>query len=171
MHAWLAATLPALVLLHVVAAFAFALVHGPSVFALWAMRGERDPARLGALLDLSRASSGATWIATSVLALTGALLAWAQHAWGEPWAWGSAVVLVTVSVSMSLLGAQPFNHARGALGLPWFDGKRTRAATGVIDAAALDQALAMVRARAAAVTFVGVAGLAVLVWLMVEQPG
>lgn len=170
MHAWLAAALPALVLVHVVSAFAFALVHGPSVFALWSIRGERDPARLAALLDLSRRANGASWSTFMVLGLSGLALAFAEHTWREPWVWGSAVVLVLLTLSMSFLGAQPFNHMRGALGLEWFTGKGVEPATGVVDLAALEKAHAMVRVRGPWVTAVGLVGLALLVWLMVARP-
>lgn len=171
MDPWLAGALPALVVLHVASAFAFVLVHGPSVFALWELRTAREPPRIATLLDMSGRANAATWIAFAALGLTGLLVAAAQHAWREPWVWGSIVLVVATTVLMSLLGARPFNHARGALGLRWFDGRRTRQATGVVDVAALDEAMHMVRARATALTIVGLAGLAGLVYLMVARPG
>lgn len=170
MHASLAQALPALVLVHVLSAFAFVLVHGPSVFALWALRRERDPARVAALLDASRAASSATWAASAAVGTTGLLLAAIQHAWRLSWVWGSIALFVLLAISMSLLGARPFNHARHALGLRWFDGSRSRAPTGVVDAAALEDALRMVRARAPALMATGLVGLAALVLLMVAKP-
>lgn len=171
MHPWLSAALPWLVPLHVAAAFAFVLVHGPSVFALWELRTARDPARIAVLLDLSGRGNAASWVAYAALGVTGLLLAAIQHAWGLPWVWGSIALVVALTLAMSLLGARPFNHARAALGLRWFDGKRTREPTGIVDAAALEQAMTMLRARAPALMVVGVAGLAGLVLLMVARPG
>lgn len=170
-HPYLGGALPTLVLLHVLAAFFFVLVHGPSVYAMWQLRRERDPVRAGALLDLSSAATGATWNAFGALALTGILVALAEHTWRLRWVWGSAVLFVAVSVSMSLLGARPMNHARGALGRKWFDGKRTQPETGIVDAPAFERATAMILARAPYVMIIGVGGLAGLVWLMVARPG
>lgn len=170
-HSWLGAWLAPLALLHMLAALLFALLHAPSVHAMWALRAESDPARVGTLLDRSRRASAGSWIAFALLALTGTLLAAAQHAWARPWAWGSAIALVAVSLPMSLLAARPFNHARDALGLRWFDGTRVREPTGRVDAEALAAALRSIRARAPATTALGAAGLAAIGWLMVVRPG
>lgn len=171
MHAWIGPALPALVTLHAIAAFLFILVHGPSVYAMWTLRTERDPARVATLLDLSGSAILHTWIAVALLATTGAALAAATHAWREPWVWGSAILLVGVSASMSLMASRPFNHARHALGLRWFDGRRGQPATGLVDAPAVERALAMVRARAPATLAIGLIALAAMVWLMVARPG
>ena len=45
--------LPWIVFIHIVAAFGFVLSHGVSAFVAFRIRAERDPARIGALLDLS----------------------------------------------------------------------------------------------------------------------
>lgn len=170
MHPWLAAALPALVLLHILCAFGFVLAHGPSAYAMWRLRVEREPPRAAALLDMSTAATAAGWATLALLGVTGALLASAEHTWGLAWVWGSAAVLVAVSLSMSLLAARPFNEARHALGLRWFDGKRQREATHVVDEPAFHDALRTIRARAPAVLGIGVAGLVALVWLMVDRP-
>lgn len=159
-----------LVLLHVLAAFAFVLLHGPSAYAMARLLREREPARVAALLDMSGAATPASWAALAFLGLTGLLLASMEHVWSLPWAWGSVVVLLVASFSMSWLAARPFNHARGALGLRWFDGRRQQPATGVVDLAAFEAALAMVRARTPATLVLGTLGLVALVWLMVARP-
>src|SRR5688500_3700605 len=114
MHDLLGGWTRPLALLHVLSAFAFVLLHGPTAFVAWRLRTERDPARVAALLDLSGSASAASWAALVALGLTGAALASAEHAWSLPWVWGSVVVLLAVSASMSLLGARPFNEARSA---------------------------------------------------------
>ncbi|HWH09187.1 MAG TPA: hypothetical protein VNX21_08305 [Candidatus Thermoplasmatota archaeon] len=171
MHA-LAGWLPLrwLVLLHVLGAFAFFLVHGVSAAVLLRLRSEREPAAVAALLRASGAANGWTWAAWGLLALTGGLLAATLHAWREPWVWGSVVVLVVVTGLMSPLAARAFNEARHAAGLPWFDGKGVRPA-GPVDPVALEAALATIRRRALPVTLLGAAGAVALVWLMVMRPG
>lgn len=158
------------VLAHVLSAFAFLVLHAPSMAAMLRLRRERDPAAVRALLEMSRAASGWAWAAWAFLAGTGAALATLEHAWTRPWVWGSVVVLVLVSGLMSPLAAQAFNEARHAAGLPWFDGKGVRPA-GTADPEALARALDVVRRRALGVALLGAAGLAVLTWLMVARPG
>lgn len=169
-HPHLGAYFGPLALLHVLAAFAFVLLHGPSVAAMLQLRRERELAKVQALLTMSRSASQLSWIAWVALALTGALLAWTAHAWRAPWVWGSAVVLVATTLAMSPLAARAFNEARHAAGLPYFDGRR-EARPSPHDPVALARALDVIRARALPVTLVGVVGLAALVWLMVERPG
>lgn len=170
MHEWLSwLPLRWLVFLHVLSAFAFLLVHGPSIAAMLMLRREREPGAVRALLDMSRHASGWMWAAWSLLALTGALLASVQHAWRSTWVWGSVVVLVVVTGAMSPLAANAFNQARSAAGLPWFDGRRIHPA-GPPDPAAVEKALATVRARTPFTVALGVAGAVALVWLMTYKP-
>ncbi|HUR67651.1 MAG TPA: hypothetical protein VM370_00265 [Candidatus Thermoplasmatota archaeon] len=170
MHGYLAPWIRALVVAHVASAFAFVLLHGPSIAAMMRLRTERDVGAVRALLDMSRAWSGWSWAAWASLATSGAALAASEHTWARPWVWGSIVVLVLVTGSMSPLAARAFNHAREAAGLPWFDGKGVREPKPV-DPRALEAALATIRARAAAVLAIGAIGLAALVFLMVAKPG
>lgn len=158
-----------LVFAHVLSAFAFLLVHGPSIFAMMLLRRERELARVQALLDMSRYASGLSWAAWGFVALTGGLLAFKEHTWSLPWVWGSLVVLVLVTGSMSPLAANAFNHARGAAGLPWFDGKRLHPG-GAPDPAALPGALDRIRRRAPLVLAIGTVGALALIWLMVYKP-
>lgn len=169
MHPYLGDALRWIVLLHVLSAFGFALLHGPSVFAMFMLRSERELAKVQALLTLSRRSSELSWIAWSLLALSGLALAATEHTWRRPWVWGSIVVLVLVTGLMSPIAARAFNEARHAAGLPYFDGKGVRPA-GVASRADLDAALARIRARVPAIAALGVGGLAILLWLMVSQP-
>ena len=169
MHPWLATWIPALVLLHVLSAFAFVLLHGPSVVAMMLLRRERELGRVQLLLGLSRDAAGWSWAAWGVLTLTGALLALAEHTWTRPWVWGSAVVLVLITGAMSPLAARAFNEARHAAGLPYFDGRGIQPARPA-DPRALAAALDTIRARSVPVLLIGVVGLVALVWLMVAKP-
>lgn len=169
MHPYLGAHLGWLVLAHVLAAFAFAILHGPSIAAMWMLRHERELPKVQTLLMLSRRSSEFSWIGWTALATTGGLLAATEHTWRAPWVWGSAVVLIVVTGIMSPLAARAFNEARSAAGLPWFDGRGVQPPAPV-DAPRLAVALADIRRRSVPILLVGVLGLAALVWLMVEKP-
>ena len=169
MHPYLGAYLRPIVLVHVLSAFAFVLLHGPSVFAMMMLRTERELAKVQTLLTISRRSSEMSWGAWSFLALSGLLLAAAEHTWTRPWVWGSILVMILLSGAMSAAAARAFNEARGAAGLPWFDGRGMRA-PGPIVRADLDAALAKIRGRTPALMIGGVAGLGVLIWMMVTRP-
>ncbi|HET6404260.1 MAG TPA: hypothetical protein VFH78_06395 [Candidatus Thermoplasmatota archaeon] len=171
MHPWLGAWLPWLVLAHVLSAFLFVLFHAPAAWAMWRLRREREPARVAALLDLSQDAMPFSWTAFLALGLSGLAVAAAEHTWREPWVWGSALLLVLTALAMSALAARPFNEARSALGLRWFDGRRVLPAAGALDEEALAAALARVRARAAPTALVGLGSLVALVWLMLARPG
>lgn len=170
MHDRLGVAIAPLVVLHVASAFAFALVHGPSVAAMMKLRREKELERVRALLELSRSASVYSWAAWLALAATGALLASAEHLWRAPWVWGSVVVLVGASLVMSPLAARRFNEARIAAGLPWFNGRRVEPG-GAVDPQALQVALGRIRKAAPVVMWTGVGALALLVWLMVARPG
>lgn len=169
MHPQLGSSVGALALLHVLAAFVFVLLHGPSVFAMMRLRQERDLAKVQTLLALSRDASAYGWIAWVALGLTGVALTLATHTWHEAWIWGSALVLVATTLSMSPLAARAMNEARCAAGLAWFDGRGMQPAREP-DPTALAEALEVVRRRALPVLAIGSAGLALLVWLMVARP-
>lgn len=169
MHPWLAEHIRWLVVAHAMSAFAFVLVHGPSVAALMALRRERQLERVRALLSMSGSAAGWTWGAIMLLGISGLALAAAEHTWKLPWLWGSALVLFLVAFSMSPLAARAFNEARHAAGLPYFDGRGV-APPGPVDHAALDVALRRIARRAPWIAAIGVVGLALLVWLMVARP-
>lgn len=172
MHAWAGLLLPHLrwlVLAHVVSAFALLVAHAPSMAIMMRLRRERDPGAMRALLDLSRAATAATWAAWGFLAATGALLAALEHAWGAPWAWGSALVLLLVSGAMSPLAAQPMNQLRFSLGLPYWGG-RPHQEDGAQPPADIDAARAALARRAPWVMAIGLAGALALLWLMVLRP-
>lgn len=151
------------VLLHVLSAFAFLALHAPSAAAMWRLRTERDPKAIAALLELSRATVTPMVGALLVLLVTGAILASVENAWRQPWAWGSALVVVALAAAMEFLATRPFNLARVALGLPATRG-RVPAGEG------LEPALARIRAAAPWMMASGLAGAALLVGLMAWRP-
>jgi hypothetical protein len=158
---------PWLKLIHVVAGFTFALAHGVSAFTALKLRGERDTARVTALLDLSKLSLPVTDIAILVLLASGIAAGFVGSYWGHLWIWISIGVLVFLFIFMSVRGVQHHDAIRHALGVPGFydhGGAEVPAA----DPEALTRALDSPRAIELAA--VGLIGLVVLLWLMVLKP-
>ena len=158
---------PWLKLLHVAAGFAFALAHGVSAFTTLKLRGERDPARVTALLDLSRVSLPVTDLAIVLLLVSGIVSGFVGGYWGHLWIWISIGVLVLLFVFMSIRGVKHHDAIRHGLGLPGFYDHKG-ATIPEADPEALAKALDSPRAiELAAVGFIG---LGVLLWLMVVKP-
>jgi hypothetical protein len=156
-----------LVFAHVVGAFTFVLAHGVSVFVALKVRGERDPARIGALLDLSRSSLTIAGIALLFLLATGIAAGFVGAFWGHGWIWVSIAILVLLFAYMSFRGTRyhdAVRHAVGSIGI--YDHKATEAPAP--DPAALPQLLDSPRAIELAA--VGGIGLIAILYLMVFKP-
>lgn len=158
---------PWLMFLHVTAGFTFALAHGVSAFTTLKLRGERDSARVTALLDLSKYALPISDMAILVLIVSGIVAGFVRDDWGHLWIWVSIGVLVLLFVYMSVRGVKHHDAIRHALGLAGFYDKKG-AAVPDADPAALAKALDSPRALELAA--VGFIGLGVILWLMVVKP-
>jgi hypothetical protein len=158
---------PWLLLIHVAAGFTFALAHGVSAFTALKLRGERDPGRVIALLDLSRYTLPISDIAILLLLVSGVIGGFVGSYWGHLWIWISIAVLVGLFAYMSLRGVKHHDAIRHALGLAGFYDKKG-APLPEVDPSALASALDS--PRALELTAVGGVGLLALLWLMVVKP-
>lgn len=158
---------PWLKFIHVAAGFGFALAHGSSAFTSAKLRREREPARVTALLDLSRAALPASDLAILVLLVSGVIGGFVGSYWGHLWIWISIGVLVFLFVYMGTRAVRHYDTIRHALGLAGFYDKKGTTPPPP-DAAALARALDSPRALELAA--VGFIGLAVILWLMVVKP-
>jgi len=156
-----------LVLLHVIAGFAFALAHGVSAFVAFKLRGEREPARVSALLDLSKTALPVSDIAILVLLATGIAEGFIGDWWGQAWIWVAIAVLVFLFIYMSTRGVMHIDKIRHAIGQAGFYDKKG-APVPEADPAALVVLLDSPRVMELAA--VGLIGLAVILWLMVVKP-
>lgn len=159
---------PWVVLIHVLAAFGFAVSHGVSAFAAFAIRGERDPERIRALLALS--GNSLIWLYLSLLVLvvagiTAALL----HGWfGSGWPWAAIALLVLIIGAMFGLATRYYATVRQAVGMPSSADRKGEPPATPLPADELARLLDTRRPEAIAV--VGFGGLALLIWLMVVKP-
>lgn len=167
MHeAWGALPRDLLRYLHVAGVLLLLLAHGATVLVAFRVKREKDAARIGALLDLSRSSAPLLWVSIAVVAVTGALLATLAHLWGAYWVWSSAILFLAIAVAGYAWGALPFNAVRRAAGLPYRQAGRTHPARAP-DHASLSMARrALVPWRLAA----AVATLLLILWLMMFRP-
>lgn len=158
---------PWLVFAHILGAFAFVLAHGVSVVVTLKLRRERDPARVAAMLDLSRSTVILATSAVAFLLLTGIAAGFVGGYWGRIWIWASIAILVLLFLYMGFRGTKyhdAVRHAVGSIGI--YDHKMTEAPPP--DPAALAQLLDSPRAMELAA--VGGIGLVAILYLMAFKP-
>jgi plastocyanin/uncharacterized membrane protein len=153
-HRWL-------VFIHVAGVLAFAMAHGVSAYVTLRLPRERDPGRVGQLLELSASSVGFMWNSIGVLVLAGVAAGFTGGFWGQGWIWAAIVVLVAVMIAMYTLGTT------------WASRLRTISAAMVegTEAVSREQYEEIMRSkRPHALAAIGFVGLLVLAWLMIFKP-
>jgi hypothetical protein len=158
---------PWLVFAHVLGAFTFVMAHGVSIFVALRVRTERDQARVGALLDLSKSAVTIAALAVMFLLVTGIIAGFVGDWWGERWIWVSIGILILLWGYMSFRGTRYFDavrHATGSVGI--YDKKGTEAPRP--DSAAAAALLAS--SRALELAAVGGIGLVAILYLMAFKP-
>jgi len=85
---------------HIAGVFAFLIAHGVSVGVAFRVRGERDPQRIMALLELSAWSTGLMYGGILLLLAGGVIAGFMGNWWGSGWIWVSLGTLIAVMVAM-----------------------------------------------------------------------
>jgi hypothetical protein len=156
-----------IVLLHVTAAFTFAIAHGVSAGVALKLRSEREIPRVQALLDLSQFSTNGMYVSIFVLVIAGVAAAFIAGLWGRVWIWAAIVVLVLMFAAMYARAATWFRDLRRAAGQAYETGKDAQPAERP-DAARL--ATLTASSRPMEVAAIGYGGLVLILWLMVMKP-
>lgn len=163
--------LPLLRLVHVLAAFAFVLIHGASAMVVFKLRGERDRTRIQALLELSNAYLNWFYLALLVLLVAGIVAGIAGGYWtsGRYWLWASLVLLVAIFVVMYVMAVPHFDALRHALGMPTYNDTRKKLEP---PPPASDEELAALLAspRPIQAAALGIGGIGLIVTLMLLKP-
>jgi len=159
---------PWVVFLHVLSALAFMLAHGSGAAVMFQVRAERDPARIHALLDLSNAVN--RWVAISALLLLvfGILAGFMGGWWRQGWIWAALAVLVALSITMTTMGRFYLDRVRRAIGVATPADIKANVQPTLLPP---DQLLVVLNSgRPWALGIIGLAGLAVITWLMILKP-
>lgn len=161
---------PWLVLVHIVAAFAFVMAHGVSALVAFQVRRERDRARIAALLELSSGSLMSAGVALLVILVAGiwAAIAGGHFGGGAWWAWASLAVFIVTAGLMTPLVGQWMNRVRHAVGLRTGGDKKTD--PDPVPATDPELAAILASGRPGLAAAVGLGGLVVLVALMRFKP-
>lgn len=153
-----------LLFLHIGSVLAFMLVHGVSVTVTWRKRWEKDPERNQALFEVLTSIWPVRW-AGALVVLSGFALVVLLGLWTRGWIWLSLALLVVIWLTMWRWGGSYFNAIQAA-------SERAIAARGTSDEG---QAMAAFDAerlswQTPAMTVVGLAGIAAILWLMIFKP-
>lgn len=162
---------PWVVYAHVLGAFAFAGGHGVSATMAFRLRTERDPARIGTILDLSLYSLSPTSLMSVgfiVLFLSGVAAGFTGEYWGKGWIWASLVLLVLITGLMTPLGGMHYNKVRAAIGQKAPRDKSDAPPPAPLPADQLE--LLLLARRPWLLTAIGGTGFALIVYLMVFKP-
>jgi hypothetical protein len=150
-----------LVFVHLVGLVLFLLMHGVSMWAVFAVRRDPTPDAARLLLGLSSRANQTMYLGLLLLGIGGLGAAWNANLLTAGWVVASYVVLVVVLIGMWAMGAGFYYPLREALSPK--DGSAS-----TIDAAELAQRLDNRRPEGLAI--VGLGGLVILVWLMTLKP-
>lgn len=162
---------PWIVYAHILGAFAFAAGHGVSATVAFRLRSERDPARIGTILDLSTSSLSGTSLMSIgfvLLFLSGIAAGFTGEYWGSGWIWLSLGLLVVITGLMTPLGGMHYNKVRAAIGQKSPRDKSDAPPPDPLPADQLDQLLLSPRPWILAA--VGGVGFAMIVALMLLKP-
>jgi len=154
---------------HLAGVFGFLVAHGTSGAIGLRLRKERDPLRARALLDLSASALGLANWSLLVLLVGGIGAAVKEHAFHQGWPWAAIGVLVALSLMVPLLVVPYYKEVRRVVGA--VRPRRGRPAPEPT-APAPPEEIARVLDSPIPVymAWIGVAALAVLLWLMVYKP-
>ena len=157
----------AVVLLHVLGAFAFVLAHGVSMLVSFRLRSERDPARRVLLFELSSTGINLMYIGLAVLLLAGIAAGFLGDHWGRLWIWAALGTLVVVMVVMYSVATPFYGRMRAAAGAPVPDQviARMKPAPAPSDLERLATSN-----RPFWLAAVGGVGLVIIIWLMLAKP-
>lgn len=159
---------PILVLIHVLGAFGFVLGHGVSVHVAVRLRSERDPARVGAMLDLSGVSLATVYLSLLVLLAAGIAAGFVGDHWGRLWIWTSIGVLVLMLGFMYAVASPYYSDLRRAVGQKAYGDKKEAPPPEPVSAEELARRLGSPRPWW--LLAIGAIGLAVIIWLMEVKP-
>lgn len=160
-----------LVFLHVVSVLGFIGVHGISAGVGFKVRGERDPRRIAAYLELSNAYLNTMYFFMSAILLTGIGAGIVGGWWtsGRLWIWAALATFVVVSIAMYAIPVPYFNALRRAVGLQT-QNERQKGIAAPPRASDEEIGRLLASSRPLVGAIVGIVGILILAWLMMLKP-
>lgn len=159
---------PWVVFVHAAGVLLFFIAHGASMAVAFRLKREDDPARVRALLDLSRYTLGTPTVVVVLIGLAAGIAAgFMGDWWGQLWIWLSLGLFVAIGLAMTPLVAFRLNPIRTAAGMPAQPVKKD-APVPVEDPIELRRQIDAWQPLPAAI--VGLGGFLVILFLMLVKP-
>jgi hypothetical protein len=157
-----------LVFLHVLASFAFFLLHCTSAAMAFQLRKETKLERIRAMLDLSQSTIGGMFIAFAIMGLTGLIMPFLIHIWDRLYIWASIVLMLGTLVYMGVSSEMHYKQLRRLVGLPYMKGSKNMPA----EPPSSEEVIAaqLKRMNLAGLIVAGGVVPAVVLWLMIFKP-
>lgn len=159
---------PWLMFVHVGGLLTFVLGHGASAMVSFRLRGEREPARIRALLDLSASSLGIAYVGLLLLLASGIAAGFDGGHWDRLWIWVSLGLLILIAGAMYGLGSAHYAKVRRAVGQKAYSDPKDAPDPTPASPEELERLLDS--NRAVVLGAIGGGGLLVILWLMLMQP-
>ena len=153
------------IFVHVASILGFMLAHGVHMTAMWAMRGEPDPARMLTFFN-DVPTAIVLRIVLAVVVLSGATAGFMGSWWGSGWIWISLLLLAIISVVMWRFGGEFFSIVEEAAEAA--SAARTEDPPNPGPQAAYDAARR--NWHTLGLSAIGLGGLGVILWLMMFKP-
>ena len=147
--------------LHIAAVFALLATHGVSMVVLYAIRKERDRARIMAMVTLSGQTVTPMYISIGAILVFGIWLWLTVYTLSTMWIWASIVILVLTIGLMTATAKPYFARVKEACQLR---------PSGVPRVSDEELGEVLNSSRAHLITAIGVIGLAAILYLMVFKP-
>lgn len=155
------------VFLHVLGAFIFLLAHGVSIFIFFFIRRQPSVEQTHILMRIRKAVGPVMMSAFLVMILAGLAAAFMGRWWSRGWTWASVVLMVGIFIAMGVMGREYFERI-GKMISP----ASKRASQTVAAVALRTQELTPVlqQGHPRVLAFIGIGGLAAILYLMVAKP-
>jgi hypothetical protein len=152
-----------IVFVHAATILLFFIAHGTSMAIAFKLKSETDPARVRALIELSRFSLGAPALVFLIIGLlTGVIAGFLGDWWGTFWIWISLVLFLVVGGLMTPLASIRLGKIGTAAGVPGKSGEAT------VDPEEMRRLLAAWNPLPVAA--LGLTTFLVILWLMFAKP-
>ena len=162
---------PWIVFVHILGVLLFFIAHGTSMAVAYRLRGERDPARVRALLDLSTWSLGLLPSLAFVVGILAGILAGVEGGhFGHLWIWTAIVLLTVVAAYMTPGVAAKVNAIRAAAGTQQINPFSRKPPPPPPEADPQELARLLDAWNPTVPAVIGFGAFAILLWLMLFKP-
>jgi uncharacterized membrane protein len=153
-----------LIFLHVFGAILFFMGHGATALAMFDIQKTRDPERILALMGLRSTQMWSFASGGLLLVITSIWLGFLGEWWRSGWIWASILLYIIIMIFMSQWGRAYYDSIEMVLDP---EGERAKKAKSV-ETRSLDEIIS--GGKTGLLTWIGIGGTAIILWLMYFKP-